>query len=590
MADKYKKAVIFSLVAILALQLLYFTAIYKLNFPYSVDWLGIAYFHEYLTTGVFPYEKIFTAYSGHYLIFPRILVLPNLLFNSYDVGNLYFLQWGLLSLTLFFIYLLVKRTDKKLYWTLIPISAFIFSPLPNSNYWAFAILLWLLPPLGVVLVTYLLDKKHLNIKLLLSAISIAIVTTFSSIIGIVVWLPGIISLIRIKSSEKKWNEKRWFVAWLATTIVVGMIYYITVPKSEFTIHFPLLLSQEGFSFIATFASVPFRLKYDILMVIVGTFTILLSAFCIYYFVIWKKKIKIALPWIIFILVGLADAVITGAGRIQLEFHKGNEPYYIPMSHFTQIGLMVLLSLIILDIRNSPPRKSKKVLLALFVAIILIQMILLVPSYYAGWARGEYYFNEKSQYANCFSLSHGEYCVQELGLLDEEHIRNLNFINFWLENNFSIFTEGSFNQQNVKDVNAFEQVWYNNKQVDVGLGRIEDINGVPPDDQGPIHLEMPSVILTGWILDQNMQSPDAIYLLVDGKPLLKYDDFKPRKDIKNNLGEGADLNSGWKISFLSGYLQDGCHKIQIVGLIGEDKVMLDQEIQVCKNYLYKIRKQ
>ena len=154
-----------------------------------------------------------------------------------------------------------------------------------------------------------------------------------------------------------------------------------------------------------------------------------------------------------------------------------------------------------------------------------------------------------------------------------------FINFWLENKLSIFADRLFNQQNVKDISKFEQSWHNGKPIEVGLGRIEYVNSVPLDDQKYINLDLPSVILSGWILSQDMQSLNTIYLLVDDKPLLKYDDFKPREDIKNNLGDSADLNSGWKISFLSGYLQDGCHTIQVVGLKGENKVMLDQKIQI-----------
>ena len=38
---------------------------------------------------------------------------------------------------------------------------------------------------------------------------------------------------------------------------------------------------------------------------------------------------------------------------------------------------------------------------------------LIPSYYAGWMKGEYYFDEKMAYVNCYSLTHGTECLNPL---------------------------------------------------------------------------------------------------------------------------------------------------------------------------------
>ena len=42
------------------------------------------------------------------------------------------------------------------------------------------------------------------------------------------------------------------------------------------------------------------------------------------------------------------------------------------------------------------------------------------------------------------------------------------------------------------------------------------------------------------------------------------------------------NAGWTISFLSGYLKDGCQKITLVGVQDDRKIKFDNEIQLCKN--------
>jgi len=574
--NRNKNFIIFFIVSTLALQSLIMNIVYEINFPYSVDWLGIYYLEDYIFKGEFPFEKLVEPHAGHYIIFPRLFVLPNLLLNSFDISNLFYFQWAILSISLFFIYLLLRKTEKSIYFILIPIAAFIYNPLQTSNYWAFAILLWLIPSLAVIMVIFLLNREKIDSKIFSLAIVISIISTFSSIIGIVSWLAGIVSLIHF-NSKKNLMDKKWLAGWIGTTIVIGTIYYSFVPKDTITIHFPLLLSEKGFNFITTFVAAAFRLKFDFLMASVGGFSILLFIFCLYFFTVVKKKINLAWPWIIFILVGISDAIITGAGRVQLDLHEGNEPYYIPMSHFTQIGLLVLLSLMIVDLRNSTLQR-RNILIAVLVAIIILQMILLIPSYYSGWWRAEYYFQEKSKHLECFSLYHEDSCEAELSPLNQ----NLNIINFWLENKLSIFRTSELNQRNTDELKDFEKIWQNQKKIVNGNGQIETINDLEVLQYESISVKNPVLTIEGWFIDDNMSQVDSLYLIVDDKPFLKYTDFKPRIDIVEKFNLIDELRPGWRISFLSAYLVNECQKFSIVGLSGEKIITLEQQVQVCKN--------
>jgi len=191
-SEKAKIVIILSVVGFFASQKLYFKILYQINFPQGMDFFnGINYLFTYVKTGVFPFGEFITPISGHIHIFPRLVALPNLLFNSFDVANLFYLHWGLESIALFLIFLLLKRTSSKFYWLLIPISAFIYSPLQDSNFWSFSIIMWLLPPVAIIGIIYLLNK-NLNLKFLSAAVGLAVVSTFSITIGIVAWLVGII--------------------------------------------------------------------------------------------------------------------------------------------------------------------------------------------------------------------------------------------------------------------------------------------------------------------------------------------------------------------------------------------------------------
>jgi len=578
------KIIILSLIVFFASQKLYFKALYQINFPFSMDFSnGINYIFTYVKTGSFPFAEFFAPISGHIHIFPRLIAFPNIFFNSFDVANLFYLHWGLESIALVVIFLLLRRTGPKLYWLLIPISAFIYSPLQDSNFWSFSIMMWLLPPVAIMGMIYLLNKGS-NLKFLSSAIGLAIVSTFSVIVGIVAWLVGIFALIKFDPHRKKWIEKKFLLIWIACTAITGLIFY-----SQFSAlvqtqpNFAFLFTYDGFSFLATFISSAFRLKYHFLMVLTGSISLILGFFCVYYFTILKKNLKIALPWILFLIVGVGGALITDIGRGELPLHYGNEPYYIPISHFFQIGLLVLISLIIIDLKKTPRHTRNNILVYFLLAIIIAHMILLVPSYYAGWSRGEHYYELKTDYVNCYSLSPKLDCIKpntEINGVITYEAHDL--INYWIENKLSIFGDATFNQKNLEHLSYFEENWNKNDETNTGIGKIELINGIPVSGKTTIYLDNPMIIISGWALDEDGNQLDSTFLLVDDNPFIKFDNFQPRKDVLENFDGKADLHSGWEIFFMSGYLENDCQSISIAGFNNDKNITLNQEIEICKN--------
>ena len=578
------KIIILSLIVFFASQKLYFKALYQINFPFGMDFPnGVNYVFTYVKTGVFPFAELFAPISGHIHVFPRLIAFPNIFFNSFDVANLFYLHWGLESIALVVIFLLLRRTGPKLYWLLIPISAFIYSPLQDSNFWSFSIMMWLLPPVAIMGMIYLLNKGS-NLKFLSSAIGLAIVSTFSVTIGIVAWLVGIFALIKFDPYRKKWIEKKFLLIWIACTAITGLIFY-----SQFSAlvqtqpNFAFLFTYDGFSFLATFISSTFRLKYHFLMVLTGSISLILGFFCVYYFTILKKNLKIALPWILFLIVGVGGALITDIGRGELPLHYGNEPYYIPISQFFQIGLLVLISLIIIDLKKTPRHTRNNILVYFLLAIIIAHMILLVPSYYAGWSRGEHYYELKTDYVNCYSLSPKLDCIKpntEINGVITYDAHDL--INYWIENKLSIFGDATFNQKNLEHLSYFEENWNKNDETNTGIGKIELINGIPVSGKTTIYLDNPMIIISGWALDEDGNQLDSTFLLVDDNPFIKFDNFQPRKDVLENFDGKADLHSGWEIFFMSGYLENDCQSISIAGFNNDKNITLNQEIEICKN--------
>ena len=78
--DINKKSIILIAISFFAIQKLFFISQYSINFPYSVDHIVFGYFIDYLVDGGSFTHYLFSTHSEHYLIFPRLIMLPNLIF------------------------------------------------------------------------------------------------------------------------------------------------------------------------------------------------------------------------------------------------------------------------------------------------------------------------------------------------------------------------------------------------------------------------------------------------------------------------------------------------------------------------------
>ena len=578
--ERYQNKIIFLCVSFFALHWIFFISVHSLNVPYNMEFLAIELVYNFVENQTSLVQELFIPFNQHLFVFPYLVMFSNLYSNSFDVANLHFFQWPVYGAVLFFTYLLIKKTHKKLLWLLIPISVFIFNPLISSAENSFTGWQSILPQLAIIAAIFLFDKKTITITIFTICVILGIIATFSSIFGIVIWIAGIFGLINYKSEEKKLVGKKWLIVWVTIMIIVGFTYYQILGDTELSeIGKTSPISLEGLSFITVFLSAGFRLKYELLMNLVGIISILFSIFSIVYFT-KLKKISTVKPWINFLLVGISAAVVAELGRGHLAFHMGNEPYYIEFSQFFQIGILVLIGLIILNLKNKIQKNRTKAIVIFLLIMIIVQSIFLVPSYYAGWTRADHYFEKKLDFMECHSLSNNPACIESGVALHDPDVNK--FMNYFLENNLSFFSEENFNLKNNQDMDFFQTVWSEKPTAQVGFSEIESINGSLVSEGETFMIGKPLVIIKGWSLDENKKQLDSIYLIVNDEPFLKYDHFYPRNDVSENLGMDVALNSGWTISFLSGYLEENCQLITLVGIKDDKKIGFENEIELCKN--------
>ena len=583
--NNYSNKIIFFSIAFFVIHWILYHFIFQINVPYGFDFFTIDLAYDFHKTGILSIQELIQPNSSHILLFPHLVMLPNLVFNSFDVVNMYYLQLFPFTGTLFIAYLLVKKTNSKLLYTIIPISAIIFSPLITSSQHVFPIWQFIIPQISIICVIFLFNKKTIDTKIYVCALFLGIISTFSSTFGIVIWLAGIFGLINYDSSTKKFIGKKWLVFWFLSMIVCGILYYSLFNTDEIPeIGKTSPLSIEGLSFITTFLSTAFRLKFEILFNLVGTLSIILSILCAIYF-IKIKKFQSVKPWFNFLLVGISSSVVAQLGRGHLDLHGGNETYYIHFSQFFQIGLLVLLVMIIINLRLKSKSNRNNLIIKILFLVIISQSLLLIPSYYAAWERGEHYFNWKDTFMNCFSLDPNPNCDQNYGKpLSLETGLDHSMFRYFFENKYSFFNSESFHKNNQELITNNKQILSEISKSDIGIGKIEKINNIySPDGEYFFDISTP-IKISGWFVDENFDEIDYVYVLIDNEPMIKL----------NKLGSSSytyeksdkityELNE-WSTSFFSGYVDKNCSKISIVGLKDKTKINFDEEIQLCKNHL------
>jgi hypothetical protein len=434
-------------------------------------------------------------------------------------------------------------------------------------------LAWCFPMLGITSIIYLLNRKTINLKIFASGVSLAIFSTFSILLGVVSWIAGIAVLLKAVS-EKRLENKKWILLWIISSIIVGFCYlFLTYGTTDSETHFEVLFSFTGFSFISNFIASSFRLKFEILMLLAGTLSLSLSLFYLWIFC-KKNLLKEYFPWFALLFTAFCGSVITTLGRAHLEGHLGNEPYYSPISQFFQIGLIVITGKLIIEFNQNPKTLQRKMFVYILIFVIITQMLLLIPSYYSGWERGEHYFNEKMDFVNCFTLSPNSNCLDRYSTYEDDF---LPMINYLIQNKLSIFGESLIiNQENTisQKFNNFDHLTEISS-----INNLESINGDEVVNISKYQLDSEIISLNGWFQVDSNSIPESLFLIIDGKPLLENKTFEVKSDSSDNMPTNKIF---WSIFFLSGYLESGCHSLQLIAVTSYEKINLDDDFVICKN--------
>ena len=559
-----KRVVIFCGVSFFAIQLLVLIFLYGDIWVWEVG-LGLPLTYSYFTTDNYPYELIFKESDSHIHIFSRIPLLLSFFFDNFDTKTVMYFGWALFSASIYFLYLILKRTNEKLTWLLIPLSAFVYNPIQHYTILSgFIIFAYGLPVLATIAIAYFLNKKNIGRKSYFAALTMGIVSSFSIIQGTLALISGLFPLIHRK-------EKKKLFGWILTLSSV-LITYVFVWSHPITEKIIVAPNKQLLVFLKLIA-LPYVVKVDILYTIVALSMIILFIFS---FVFLRKyyKLNILLPWIQIGFVGLFASMTIAIGRAGVSY------YYSTLTSLFAMCLIVFLGLI-LTVWTLPLQKKTKILKIIFIIALATQLVLLIPTYYMGWKLAKDLNEYETSKKSCYSLTPDYQSCNDIsdGMKNPTNFEYLQIFNELMKQKKGIFLHNSLNKKALDDQKFYEETLEKITNSSMGYGKIEEINGnINPKS---VMIRDPMIVLSGWILDENKKPVDYMYILSNNKPLTKITHF----DLMQNnikLDDGYETNSKWKISFLSGYLENECSKISIIGFKENKKIIIDEHITICKN--------
>jgi hypothetical protein len=566
--EQIKKIILICGVGFFTIHSLYFITVLGVNYPYIDDWeiieIGIAYHNNESNW----YEKIFEQASEHRPTIPRIIQTFSLFFDSFNVVNSMYLSWGLLIISIYALYGILKRADRRLTWLIIPIAGFVFNPKQiDTMVYALGSLHWVIVFVTGVVTIYFLSNPNINKKILGLAIFASIIGTFTAIIGLIVWIVGFFSL-----NPKYVKSKKFLIVWSLATFGIILFYLLTLDSSKGNImgliKIETLISEEKIVYMLNYISNPFSVKFPFIRIFIGIFVIsgiIISSIYLKY----KIRYKEALPWIQFAGIGFLatlGTVLTRSSRSPFDTR------YIVISNFLEIALMVLISMTILNLIKLYPNK-KKILITMLMIFLISQMGLLGTGYYNGWNLAQERYDEMQTTISCGKLpTDWKSCEALIDQGDYKWERISVLLNFVIENKLNLLSENSFNQENSNNIKMLNYEDRKNNEKTPGLGEISLINN-QEDYSISVKNNEPLIIISGWIQGENNEKISDVFLLIDEKPFVKAN--LHNSDQINLLQKGS-----WTTSFFSGYIEEGCHNIQVIGISIEKTIFLKDQRQIC----------
>lgn len=360
---------------------------YGVNTPFWDQWEMVPLFQKVdaHTLGII---DLWRQHNEHRVLFPNILLLISAYATHWHTGIeiLMGLFFAMISAVLLF--LMLRRSIKSTWLGLLAgtiLSAWFFSPVQWENWmWGWQVE-WFMCIAALLGTIYLLlrfieakGQKNRTILFCMSVIT-AVLATYTLGGGQLIWVLGLIILLVTKQRKKP------LISWgIATVLTLGLYYFNYAPTPSpggspmhVVAHHPISFIQ----FFLTYMGGPVGASPGLqtAMLIFGSIFVLALAPLLY--MVWcdRRNIKIYLPWLTLMLLGLLCGLSTAYSRLGYGIGFAASSRYTAFSSLYLIGSFALLFTMI-DHKAKLTFEGKR-LAVTTLAVLVIP--LLVSSYAVG---------------------------------------------------------------------------------------------------------------------------------------------------------------------------------------------------------------
>lgn len=597
---KMKNVIIFGLIAIIALQTLYFVHSNGANVLVHDD-LGFAPLAQAVKHGTSVWDiKEFSEFRDQRPVFPNLILIVNIVLASWNVMYQLYFGWFLITLSLVPMYLILKNTDRRLKWIIILVAAFLFN---TAQYVSFLMDIasrqMVLTSTAIIFGIYFINRVQSQRIALLPAILCAIIASFSGIAGLSLWIVGVLSLIDFNKIKKI-----PLLIWVSSAIVSLYVYFATYAfgaenKPISVIGFFTLGSLKLVLLYLSNGLIPAIERLVPIQIAAGFVILLLVTVGPIYLKKRQKEIRAIVPWIQFGLIGLFYAVMTALARAD---EQAPLSHYITIDLFAQISAIVIATMIFLQIYNNSTDNHKKTIVSVIFAVFIITVITtLSASYVVGWYDGSVYHKEDMAYLECMTNPIFDF---KCTVIDSERDVLYNGGTIIKELHLGPFASQAESLTYLNDPLLQESNWKNINGSLNGLGAVEYIDSIPTNSNKQIQVNKTQtfVDITGWGViskDNSAIDPvskirerlgiteknpmiDGAYIFIDNKVHTKIHYGQLRLDITKTYSQVTTKNSGWNGIIDLRELSNGCHDVSVRLVVGNQYYEIAGNPQICIN--------
>ncbi len=287
----------------------------------------------------FDWGPMWAQHNENRIFFPNIILLLLVHVDHFNVQTEEYLGAVMLSAAVVFIVWAHKRRSPSTPWLYYcPVAFLAFSVVQYGNtIWGFQ-LAWYLVLLSLSAAILLLDRVVLTWVTLVGALAVAVVGSFSSVQGLLIWPTGLVLLYFRRRSLAQVGV--WMVGAIASTLLYFRGYHSVTPDPRFAIEHPVIALKFFLLALGDVVGKPIadgRWGYQDTMVLAfGLLIVLLAVGSVLICGVRRDEISGSPVGIALICYGLLCVVMITQGRILYGYEAAG------FSRYTTFDLLALM--------------------------------------------------------------------------------------------------------------------------------------------------------------------------------------------------------------------------------------------------------